>query len=81
MAALRTVRITVRLKDGVLDAQGQAIKKGLEALGHSGVTALRAGRYFEIDMPDAADLDARVRAMCDGLLANTLIEEYRYDVA
>ncbi|HKX19549.1 MAG TPA: phosphoribosylformylglycinamidine synthase subunit PurS [bacterium] len=79
-ARLRTVRVTVRLKPGVLDAQGQAIKKGLDALGYGGVAALRAGRYYEIDMPDAPDLEARVRAMCEGLLANTLIEEFRYDV-
>jgi phosphoribosylformylglycinamidine synthase subunit PurS len=78
---IRTVRVTVRLKPGVLDAQGQAIRKGLDALGYAGVAAVRAGRYFEIEMPDAPDLDARVRAMCEGLLANTLIEEFRYDVA
>lgn len=77
---LRTVRVTVRLKSGVLDAQGQAIKKGLDAMGYGGVAALRAGRYYEIDMPDAPDLEARVRAMCEGLLANTLIEEFHYDV-
>ena len=79
-ARLRTVRVTVQLKPGVLDAQGQAIKKGLDAMGYGGVAALRAGRYFEIDMPDAPDLEQRVRAMCEGLLANTLIEEFRYEV-
>jgi len=78
---IRTVRVTVRLQPGVLDAQGQAIRKGLDVLGYAGVAAVRAGRYFEIEMPDAPDLDARVRAMCEGLLANTLIEEFRYDVA
>ena len=79
-ARLRTVRVTVQLKPGVLDAQGQAIKKGLDALGYGGVAALRAGRYYEIDMPEAPDLEARVRAMCEGLLANTLIEEFRFEV-
>jgi phosphoribosylformylglycinamidine synthase PurS subunit len=78
---LRTVRVTVQLKPGVLDAQGQAIRKGLDALGYAGVSAVRAGRYFEIEMQDAPDLDARVRAMCEGLLANPLIEDFRYDVA
>ncbi len=77
---LRTVRVTVQLKAGVLDAQGQAIKKGLDAMGYGGVAALRAGRYYEIDMPDAPDLEQRVRTMCEGLLANTLIEEFRYEV-
>jgi phosphoribosylformylglycinamidine synthase subunit PurS len=79
-ARLRTVRVTVQLKPGVLDAQGQAIKKGLDALGYSGVVALRAGRYYEIEMPDAPDLEARIWAMCEGLLANPLIEDFRYDV-
>jgi phosphoribosylformylglycinamidine synthase len=79
-ARLRTVRVTVQLKPGVLDAQGQAIKKGLDALGYGGVLAVRAGRYFELDMPDAPDLEDRVRAMCEGLLANPLIEDFRYDV-
>ncbi len=78
---LRTVRVTVQLKPGVLDAQGQAIRKGLDALGYTGVAAVRAGRYFEIEMQDTPDLDARVRAMCEGLLANPLIEDFRYDVA
>ncbi|HEV2356419.1 MAG TPA: phosphoribosylformylglycinamidine synthase subunit PurS [bacterium] len=78
---VRTVRVTVQLKPGVLDAQGQAIQKGLDALGHTGVRAVRAGRYFELEVEDGPDLDARVRAMCDGLLANTLIEDFRYDIA
>lgn len=78
---VRTVRVTVQLKPGVLDAQGQAIQKGLDALGHTGVRAVRAGRYFELEVEDGPDLDAWVRAMCDGLLANTLIEDFRYDIA
>jgi phosphoribosylformylglycinamidine synthase subunit PurS len=77
---VRTVRITVALKPGVLDAQGQAIQKGLDALGYAGVRAVRAGRYFEIEMRDTPDLEARVRAMCEGLLANPLIEDFRYEV-
>jgi phosphoribosylformylglycinamidine synthase subunit PurS len=79
-ARLRIVRVTVQLKPGVLDAQGQAILKGLDALGYGGVSSVRAGRYFEIEMPETPDLDARVRAMCEGLLANPLIEDFRYDV-
>ena len=80
-APLRTVRVTVQLKPGVLDAQGQAIQKGLDALGYGGVAALRAGRYYEMEMPETPDLDERIRAMCEGLLANPLIEDFRYDVA
>jgi phosphoribosylformylglycinamidine synthase subunit PurS len=81
VAATRTVRVTVALKPGVLDAQGQAIQKGLDALGYTGVRAVRAGRYFELQMEDGPDLEARVRAMCEGLLANPLIEDFRFEVA
>ena len=77
---VRTVRVTVALKPGVLDAQGQAIQKGLDALGHTGVRAVRAGRYFELEMQNTPDLESRVRAMCEGLLANPLIEDYRFEV-
>lgn len=78
---VRTVRIIVTLKPGVLDAPGQAILKGLGALGHSGVQTVRAGRYFEIEVEDRDGLDERVREMCEGFLANTLIEQYRYEIA
>ena len=79
-ARTRTVRIVVTLKSGVLDAPGQAIGQGLDALGHLGVRSVRAGKYFEVELVEDGHLDERVRQMCDGFLANTLIEEYRYDV-
>lgn len=77
---MRTVRIVVTLKPGVLDAPGQAIRQGLHTLGHTEVEAVRAGRYFEIDLADSDDLEGRVRAMCEGFLANPLIEQYRYEI-
>jgi len=77
---VRTVRIVVTLKPGVLDAPGQAIRQGLDALGHRGVRAIRAGKYFEVDLADDGRVEQRVREMCEGFLANTLIEEYRYEV-
>jgi len=77
---VRSVRIIVMLKPGVLDAPGQAIQQGLDALGHRGVRGVRAGKYFEVELTDDARLDERVRRMCEGFLANTLIEEYRFDV-
>ncbi len=76
----RTVRIVVTLKPGVLDAPGQAIRQGLDALGHRGVHSIRAGKYFEVDLADDGRVEERVREMCEGFLANTLIEEYRYEV-
>jgi phosphoribosylformylglycinamidine synthase len=79
-ATRRTVRIVITLRPGVLDAPGQAIRQGLVALGHEGVHSVRAGRYFELEVDEDVDLDARVRRMCDGFLANTLIEDYRFDI-
>jgi len=80
LAGVRTVRIIVTLKPGVLDAPGQAILKGLAALGHDGVRTVHAGRYFEIELEGDERLDERVREMCEGFLANTLIEQYRYEI-
>ena len=77
---VRTVRVVVTLKPGVLDAPGQAIGQGLDALGHLGVRAVRAGKYFEVELLDDERLDERIRQMCDGFLANTLIEDYRYEI-
>ena len=79
-ARTRTVRIVVTLKPGVLDAPGQAIGQGLDALGHLGVRSVRAGKYFEVELIEDDRLAERIRQMCDGFLANTLIEEYRYEV-
>lgn len=80
MDSVRLVRVVVTLKPGVLDAPGQAIRRGLDALGHGGVRGVRAGRYFEVEMTDEGNLDTRVREMCEGFLANALIEQYRYEI-
>jgi phosphoribosylformylglycinamidine synthase len=73
-------RIFVTLKDGVLDPQGQAIQGALGALGFSGVEAVRQGKVFDIELADGRDADARLRAMCEKLLANTVIENYRVEI-
>ena len=70
-------RIFVTLKDGVLDPQGQAIQGALGALGFDCIASVRQGKVFDIELTDGADGEARLRAMCDRLLANTVIEDYR----
>ena len=77
---VRTARIVVTLKPGVLDAPGQAIRQGLDALGHAGVQSVRAGKYFEVELTDDGRVDERVRQMCMEFLVNTLIEDYRYEI-
>lgn len=72
------VRIFVTLKDGVLDPQGKAIHRSLEGLGFSGIDDVRAGRLIEMEVDDGTD-DATLSNMCEKLLANMVIENYRIE--
>ena len=69
------VRVLVRLKPGVLDPQGRAVHHALEGLGFSGVEDVRVGRLIELDVADGTDT-ATLNAMCEKLLANTVIETF-----
>ena len=73
-------RIFVTLKDGVLDPQGQAIEGALATLGFDGVAAVRQGKVFDIELADTADAEQQLDAMCEKLLANTVIEDYRVEI-
>ena len=75
-------KIHVTLKPGVNDPQGQAILGGLHTLGFGGAQEVRSGRYLEVnlDAPDRAAAEGAVKEMCERLLANTVIETYRYEV-
>ena len=72
------VRVTVMLKDGVLDPQGEAIRHALDALGFGGVEGVRQGKVIELDLAgtDAEAALAEARAMAEKLLANTVIERF-----
>ena len=72
-------RIYVTLKNGVLDPQGQAIEGALGALGFGGVASVRQGKVFDIELADGADAEARLKRMCETLLANTVIEDFRVE--
>jgi phosphoribosylformylglycinamidine synthase len=76
-------KIHVTLKNGVLDPQGKAIANTLHALGFDAVEDVRQGKYIELDLKhsSAEDAKAAVEAMCSKLLANTVIENYRYELA
>ena len=71
-------RVTVTLKNGVLDPQGKAIEGALGTLGFAGVGHVRQGKVFdiELDSADARKAEADIKAMCEKLLANTVIEDY-----
>ncbi|TPK65811.1 phosphoribosylformylglycinamidine synthase subunit PurS [Mesorhizobium sp. B2-3-3] len=71
-------RITVTLKNGVLDPQGKAIEHALSGLGFDGVGTVRQGKVFDVELAetDKSKAEADLKAMCDRLLANTVIENY-----
>jgi phosphoribosylformylglycinamidine synthase len=72
------VRVHVSLKNGVLDPQGRAIHHALEGLGFAGVSDVRAGRLFELEVDDSVT-DAALDEMAGKLLANLVIENYRIE--
>ena len=76
-------RITVTLKNGVLDPQGKAIEHALSGLGFGGVGTVRQGKVFDVELSesDKAKAEADLKAMCDKLLANTVIENYSVTLA
>ncbi|KAA2241265.1 phosphoribosylformylglycinamidine synthase subunit PurS [Salinarimonas soli] len=76
-------RVTVTLKSGVLDPQGKAIEGALRSLGVEGVASVRQGKVFdvELDTGDQARAEAALKAACERLLANTVIENYRVEIA
>lgn len=75
-------RVFVTLKNGVLDPQGKAIEGALSSLGFTGITEVRQGKVFEIEMEasDKAAAETALRSMSDKLLANAVIETYRIEV-
>ncbi len=75
-------RVTVTLKSGVLDPQGKAIEGALKSLGISGVTSVRQGKVFDIELEgaDRARAEVALKDAADRLLANTVIENYRVEV-
>jgi phosphoribosylformylglycinamidine synthase len=76
-------KVHVFLKPGVLDVQGKAVENALHGLGWSGVEGVRVGKTIEFDLKaaDPAEAEAEVKQMCEKLLANTVIESYRVEVA
>jgi phosphoribosylformylglycinamidine synthase len=74
-------KIFVTLKDGILDPQGRAVQQSLQALGFESVNDVRIGKYLELDLKDTDTQAAEevIKAMCQKLLANTVIEDFRYE--
>ena len=72
-------RVHVMLKNGVLDPQGEAVRHALGAMGFEGVNGVRQGKVIELDLAEGTS-EADVTAMCEKLLANTVIESYTVEM-
>jgi phosphoribosylformylglycinamidine synthase PurS subunit len=73
---LKKVRVLVRPKEGILDPQGEAVRRALPALGFEGVETVHVGRLIELQVKD----ESQVEGMCRRLLANPTVEEYEWEV-
>ncbi len=75
-------RIRITLKNGVLDPQGKAIQNALSALGIAGVEDVRQGKYIEVELSETSEERAKatIERMCKDLLANSVIENYAYEL-
>ena len=78
---MKKVKVYVTLRQSVLDPQGSAVMGALHSMEYKEVTDVRIGKYLELQIEEGTrDLDAMIREMCEKLLTNTVIEDYRYEV-
>ena len=75
-------RVTVMLKSGILDPQGEAIKSALDSLGYNQVSSIRQGKVIEINLDETSEQNAKdnIEKMCKKLLANTVVENYEIEI-
>lgn len=75
-------KVYVTIKQSVLDPQGVAVQGALHSLGFNEVESLRIGKYMELELGEVskAEAEERVKSMCEKLLANTVVEDYRYEL-
>ena len=75
-------KVYVTLKKSVLDPQGKAVQHALSSLGFNEVKDVRMGKYIELELGDVqkAQAEQKIKSMCEKLLANTVIEEYRFEL-
>lgn len=75
------IKVYVTLRESVLDPQGNAAKPALEKLGTAVVDEVRIGKYIELTVKEITkDIDEIVKEMCESLLVNTIMEDYRYEI-
>ncbi|MEC2072187.1 phosphoribosylformylglycinamidine synthase subunit PurS [Alkalihalophilus marmarensis] len=74
------VKVYVTLRESVLDPQGVAVKSALHTMDYKEVEDVRIGKYLELAVNETENVEARIEEMCEKLLANTVIEDYRYEI-
>lgn len=75
------VKVFVTLRESVLDPQGKAVQQSLTNLGYQGVEDVRIGKYMELSIDSStADVEKTVKEVCEKLLSNPVIEDYRYEI-
>ncbi|MCP3762323.1 phosphoribosylformylglycinamidine synthase subunit PurS [Domibacillus sp. A3M-37] len=75
------VKVYVTLRESVLDPQGKAVQQSLSSLGYQGVEDVRIGKYMELQFDDSVtDVEGTVKEVCEKLLSNPVIEDYRYEI-
>lgn len=78
---MKKVKIYVTLRESILDPQGFAVQGSLVKMGYNEVADLRIGKYLEVTISDTTrDIDTLVKEMCEKVLTNVVIEDYRYEV-
>jgi phosphoribosylformylglycinamidine synthase len=75
-------KVYVTIKENVLDPQGTAVQGALHTMGFAEVGSVRIGKYLEVELDtnDKAEAEARVKTMCEKLLANVVVEDYRIEL-
>lgn len=77
---MKKVKVYITLKESVLDPQGQAVNESLHNMGYDMVKDVRIGKFIELMVDEEADVEQSVREVCEKLLANTVIEDYTYEI-
>lgn len=78
---MKKVNVYVTLKESILDPQGSAVQGSLQKIGYAEVADVRIGKYLELTIADTdREIDTIVKEMCEKVLANTVIEKYRYEI-
>lgn len=78
---MKKVKVYITLKESVLDPQGHAVKESLHHLDYPEISDVRIGKYMELTVDETTeDVDGRIKEVCEKLLANTVIENYRYEI-